>query len=307
MDRFKESTVQKYSIWQEHWCSCAKIAFRSIVCLQETKKEFVDMNFIKKIAPRRFDQYAFVPSDGASRGLLTLWASNLFTGQIILEENFGFAVQFQSVLSDDCFTPVNIYGPCDGIARENFVAWLFSLEIPVDSYWLIVGDFNFYRFADNRNMAGANISDMATFNEIISYLGIIELPIKGRAFTWSNMQANPLLEQIDWFFTSPAWTVQYPNTMVNPLAKPTSDHVPCVISVGTSIPKAQVFRFENHWIKMPGFMDVVTRIWNTHYPGDGAKCISSKFKRLRKGLKIWSTSISVTNKSWKIVMSSFCY
>jgi hypothetical protein len=42
---------------------------------------------------------------------------------------------------------------------------------------------------------------MTTFNEIISFLGIIELPIKGHAFTWSNMQTNPLLEQIDWFFT----------------------------------------------------------------------------------------------------------
>jgi hypothetical protein len=77
------------------------------------------------------------------------------------------------------------------------------------------------------------------------------------------MQTNPLLEQIDWFFTSPAWTIKFPNTMVNPLAKPTSDHVPSVISVGTSIPKAQVFRFENHWTKMPGFLDVVARIWNT--------------------------------------------
>jgi hypothetical protein len=84
--------------------------------------------------------------------------------------------------------------------------------------------------------------------------------------------------------------------MVNPLAKPTLVHVHCVISVGTSIPKAQVFQFENHWIEMLGFMDVVTRILNTHCPDDGAKCISSKFKRLRKGLKIWSTSISVINK-----------
>jgi hypothetical protein len=28
----------------------------------------------------------------------------------------------------------------------------------------------------------------------------VELPLKGRAYTWSNMQENPLLEQLDWFF-----------------------------------------------------------------------------------------------------------
>jgi hypothetical protein len=136
---------------------------------------------------------------------------------------------------------------------------------------------------------------MATFNEVITYLGLIELPIKGRAFTWSNMQMDPLLEQIDWFFTSSAWTLAYPNTLVNLLARPISDHVPCVISINTTIPKAQIFRFENHWVRLPGFMDVVKTIWEIHCPGDSAKVLSKKFKLLRKGLKKWSQSISVLN------------
>ena len=37
----------------------------SIICLQETKWEDFDLNFIKGFAPRRLDQFAFVPSDGA--------------------------------------------------------------------------------------------------------------------------------------------------------------------------------------------------------------------------------------------------
>uniref|UniRef100_A0A453EXI1 Uncharacterized protein n=1 Tax=Aegilops tauschii subsp. strangulata TaxID=200361 RepID=A0A453EXI1_AEGTS len=40
------------------------------------------------------------------------------------------------------------------------------------------------------------------FNEAISELGLIELPLKGRQFSWSNMQDSPLLEKLDWFFTS---------------------------------------------------------------------------------------------------------
>ena len=84
--------------------------------------------------------------------------------------------------------------------------------------------------------------------------------------------------------------------MVSPLARPTSDHVPCVVSIGTSIPKPAVFRFENHWIRMPGFMDKVRSIWQIECPGDAAKCISSKLKLLRKGLKKWSTSFSSLNR-----------
>ena len=109
------------------------------------------------------------------------------------------------------------------------------------------------------------------FNDLISYQGLVELPIEGRAYTWSNMQSEPLLEQLDWFFTSPSWSLKFPNTLVHPLARPTSDHVPCVISIGTSIPKANVFRFENYWINMPGFLELVKNIWDIHCPGDSAK------------------------------------
>jgi hypothetical protein len=214
----------------------------------------------RDFAPKRFDKFAFIPSDGASGGLLVLWNGSLFSGQILLEECFGLALTFTSLISSESFVVVNVYGPCEGVARENFVAWLFSLNIGDDELWLILGDFNFYRFMENRNCDGANMTDIATFNEIISYLGLIELPIKGRAYTWSNMQADPLMVQLDWFFTSTAWTLNFPNTMVNPLARPTSDHVPCVVSIGTSIPKAQVFRFEDYWIRMPGFLDVVKTI-----------------------------------------------
>jgi hypothetical protein len=38
---------------------------------------------------------------------------------------------------------------------------------------------------------------MFLFNEIIGHLGLHELPLKGTRFTWSNMQAQPLLEQLD--------------------------------------------------------------------------------------------------------------
>jgi hypothetical protein len=84
--------------------------------------------------------------------------------------------------------------------------------------------------------------------------------------------------------------------LVNPLARPTSDHIPCVVAIGTEIPKAKVFRFENYWIKLPGFMDVVSRIWAINCPGDSVKCLSGKFKLLRKGIKNWSSSLWVINR-----------
>jgi len=87
---------------------------------------------------------------------------------------------------------------------------------------------------------------MYLFNEAISFLGLIEIPLKGRKFTWSNKQVSPLLERIYWFFISTSWTLSYPNTFAYPLLMETSDHVPCAISISTKIPKGSIFRFENH-------------------------------------------------------------
>jgi hypothetical protein len=74
--------------------------------------------------------------------------------------------------------------------RSYGCSWGISIAIDMLKIEVDQGDFN----------------DSLVFNNIISHLGLVELPIKGRSFTWSNMQANPLLEQIDWFFTSATWT-----------------------------------------------------------------------------------------------------
>lgn len=49
-----------------------------IVCLQETKKETFDSNFIRNICPAGFDAFEFLPSVGASGGVITIWKSRFF-------------------------------------------------------------------------------------------------------------------------------------------------------------------------------------------------------------------------------------
>jgi hypothetical protein len=107
------------------------------------------------------------------------------------------------------------------------------------------------------------------------------------------MQYNPLLEQLDWCFTTLAWTSTYPSTLMLPLAKTLSDHTPCYVQIGTSIPKAQIFRVENHWFHQPGFMELVEQSWSSQVQAtNSATRIAAKFKALRRILKNWSKSIS---------------
>jgi hypothetical protein len=230
-------------------------------------------------------------------GILVCWSSSYFSVATLEKQQFAIKLLVTSSHNLEAWTLVVVYGPCRQPARDIFVNWLFSLEIGDDGLWMLMGDFNFYRSSENRNRPGGNFNDCLVFKNIISHLGLIELPIKGRSYTWSNMQESPFLEQVDWFFTSVAWTNRYPLTLVLPLAKITSDHLPCKIQIGTSIPKLNVFRFENYWVSHPGCADKVSSAWITPTRNfNSAHVISSKFKLLRRILKIWSRNLSNLSK-----------
>jgi hypothetical protein len=105
------------------------------------------------------------------------------------------------------------------------------------------------------------------------------------------MQNDPLLEQLDSFFTSVNWTVEYPKVL--PMAKITSDHIPCKVTIGTKIPRSNIFRFENYWVEHTGFLEIVQNQWSQTTAMDSAtRSISVKFKRLHNALKTWSQGLS---------------
>jgi hypothetical protein len=64
--------------------------------------------------------------------------------------------------------------------------------------------------------------------------------------------------------------------MVIPLAKPTSDHVPCIVSIDTVIPRAHIFRFDFFWVEQPSFMDCVSTAWDSHFMGQNEATVLTR-------------------------------
>ena len=58
--------------------------------------------------------------------------------------------------------------------------------MPELTEWLIMGDFNLIRRPEDRNREGGDAAEMYLFNEAIDTLGLIELPMHDRHFTWTN-------------------------------------------------------------------------------------------------------------------------
>jgi hypothetical protein len=222
-----------------------------------------------------------------------IWTPTLFDGSLISANAYSIIVKFPCALSGNRFHLTNIYGPCASYEKASFIYCLFNFDTSSFEDWILAGDFNLMRSPENRNRPGGNISDMLLFNDIIQHLDLAEISVVGRSFTWSNMQPDPLLEKLDWVFTSSPWALTYPDTSVQVLDRPVSDHSPFVVNIGTHIPKSKVFKFENYWMDFPDFLSVVDLHWNTApFLANVAQTLNAKFRQVRVGLKFWSKQLS---------------
>jgi exonuclease III len=233
-----------------------------IICFQETKRETFDQAYLRNFCHRRFNNYAYIPSIDNSGGIITIWNGNLFTGIVTSQNSYQITIDFTCNLSGVKWTLTNVYGPAHNENRGEFLNWLCNIDTTYLKYWLIMGDFNLIKDPLGRSRPGGNYNNMMNFSSAIQALDLEEIPLKGRNFTWSNMQDDPLLEKLDWIFTSADWTSDFPNTMAFPLARLGSDHIPIHIQVGTHIPKAQLFRIENYWFEFDGIMELINKSWN---------------------------------------------
>jgi hypothetical protein len=97
---------------------------------------------LKKVAPKRFSKFAFVPSEGASGGILMSWNDPILKGEVLWNQDFAIMVEFTSRHTNKKWKLTTVYGPCQGERRDLFVQYL---QIETEENWMIIEDFNFYR------------------------------------------------------------------------------------------------------------------------------------------------------------------
>jgi exonuclease III len=125
----------------------------SVLCIQETKKEIIDWSLMKKIAPKTFSNFAFVPSVRASEGILMSWNDSTLKG-VLWNQDFAITVAFTSRHTNQKWKLTTVYGPCHRETRDHFVQWLYDLQIDTEEDLMPIGDFNFYRSPEDKNRGG---------------------------------------------------------------------------------------------------------------------------------------------------------
>ncbi|KAK1313371.1 hypothetical protein QJS10_CPA06g01149 [Acorus calamus] len=126
-----------------------------------------------------------------------------------------------------------------------------------NSPWLVVGDFNVTRFPEDRNRPGQITPGMAGFSSWIDGEGLIDIPTRNQAFTWSNLREIPSLARLDRILLDAEWEAQFPRCEVVALPRVVSDHVPLLLTGGGESYTPSRFCYEAWWSSIEGFNEVV--------------------------------------------------
>lgn len=118
--------------------------------------------------------------------MIIAWKSSMFRGDLVFTNEYALSVQFHAQHDSSSWLMTSIYAPCQSEGKLAFLEWFNQLQIPPEEDWLVLGDFNLIRRPENRNKEGGNVTEMFLFNEAISALGLNEIHLQGRKYTWSN-------------------------------------------------------------------------------------------------------------------------
>jgi endonuclease/exonuclease/phosphatase family metal-dependent hydrolase len=181
-----------------------------------------------------------------------------------------------------------VYGPQSDADKLLFLQELRDLAAPDRERWLVVGDFNLIYQAADKNNTNLNRRLMGSFKATIDALHLKEIRLNGRRFTWSNGQDNPTLTRIDRFFCTPEWELLFPSCYLHSLPSTMSDHTPLLLQGDLDRAPSNFFRFENFWIEMEGFNQMVQTAWNRPVSASQPlKRLHIKMARTAKAIKQW--------------------
>jgi hypothetical protein len=103
---------------------------------------------------------------------------------------------------------------------------------------------------------------MRAFKAVIDELNLKEIGLNGRRYTWSNEQDSPTLTRIDRLLCTSDWELNFPTCFLHSLPSLMSDHTPLLLQGEILHYTNPSFCFENLWVKVDGFSELVEQIWN---------------------------------------------
>ncbi|KAL7168962.1 hypothetical protein ACSBR2_034064 [Camellia fascicularis] len=114
-----------------------------------------------------------------------------------------------------------------GLFLEELEHVAFRWDVP----WCVGGYFNVVRWPSEKAGNARSSGAMRAFCSFIDDLQLVDLPIQGGSFTWSNGRS---LSRIDRFLVTMGWEEHFSEVVQLRLPRPVSDHWPILLDSGGS-------------------------------------------------------------------------
>ncbi|XP_026429910.1 uncharacterized protein LOC113326387 [Papaver somniferum] len=132
--------------------------------------------------------WTYIPSNGNSGGILTIWDSSRFDK---LDERLGFnniTVSLSNRINGFQWELSNVYSPCEHERRTEFWQDMYEVRNWRTGPICITGDMNAVRASEERNRGVGDSRNTAMLNNFILEFELIDQPLIGGSFTWSINQ-----------------------------------------------------------------------------------------------------------------------
>ncbi|CAO2042950.1 unnamed protein product [Urochloa humidicola] len=150
----------------------------SVVCLQETKLSVISPFLVNEMLGHRFSSFAYLPSNGASGGILIAARSPEISCTVVHAGAFSVTV----ALNGEHQAPwslTGVYGPQADVDKVEFLNELRATRLRASPNWMITEDFNLLLDASDKNNANVNRRNLGRFRRFVDELQLKSLPAPG--------------------------------------------------------------------------------------------------------------------------------
>ncbi|KAK8483041.1 hypothetical protein V6N11_081882 [Hibiscus sabdariffa] len=183
-----------------------------IVLLSETKQQ---KRYVEKIKMKMKTEHLFyVALTGLAGGLSLWWTKD--TQRKILQYGKHFIDAEISIRGETGWFKTFIYGPPYKQEKREFWEFMTNLRNGCGDRWMVIGDSNVISSQEEK-LGGLpfNLNDARCYFDFIDAISLIELPISGGAFTWSNKTSveDAIFEKLDQAMCSMEWNILFPKAV----------------------------------------------------------------------------------------------
>ena len=266
----------------------------NIVCLQEVKIEVLSRSLVIEMLGSCFgDNYVYLPAIGFRGGILIAYTCDfqITVDPLTVASRFSITGSVVNRTDNTTWAITAVYGPQEDAQKVEFMQEIRLIKTLVQERWMILGDFNLICSAAEKNNANLNLRQLGQFRALIQDLELIDYPLVGRKFTWSNERAESTQTRIDRVLVSKEWDLEHPQLQLTTASTNVSDHCPLMLSKMDRKHYAG-FRFEAHWLLHDEFLPVAKKAWSKHVRSrDAIRVLHTKLCRTAKALKNWNRGL----------------